>query len=138
MELHWTGAPRGTKYFILIVFDPDAREGKGWWHWFQTEIPASTHELPLNLSNLVKDGADRTKGWREQYGSSGIRNSFGDYGYDGPFPPIGDPPHHYIFTLYAMPNSAHLSASQSDPLMITAYVKTHALGHAELTGLYGR
>ena len=32
-ELHWSGAPKATKAFALMVYDPDAPTGSGWWHW---------------------------------------------------------------------------------------------------------
>jgi phosphatidylethanolamine-binding protein (PEBP) family uncharacterized protein len=32
--LQWTGAPVGTKSFVLTLFDPDEHSTpSGWWHW---------------------------------------------------------------------------------------------------------
>src|SRR5690242_14059514 len=45
-ELEWSNAPAGTKSFALMVHDPDAPTGSGWWHWVVYNIPADTTSLP--------------------------------------------------------------------------------------------
>ena len=30
--LNWSGEPAGTQSFALTMVDPDARNGRGWWH----------------------------------------------------------------------------------------------------------
>ena len=40
--LQWTGAPAGTKSFVVTVFDPDEHgDPSGWWHWIVYNLPAS-------------------------------------------------------------------------------------------------
>src|SRR5712692_6948828 len=70
--LAWSGAPQGTKSFVLIVDDPDAPSGV-WNHWLQYDIPAAAQSLP--------------EGFRPgRVGHSG-KNDFGRLGYGGPCPP---------------------------------------------------
>ena len=41
-QLSWSGAPEGTEAFALLVHDPDAPTGSGWWHWQAVNIPSPT------------------------------------------------------------------------------------------------
>jgi Raf kinase inhibitor-like YbhB/YbcL family protein len=87
-ELHWSGAPADAKSFAVTMFDPDARDGAGWWHWLVFDIDPKTTSLAAGAPE----------------GSRGVsgKNSFGDTGYSGPCPPRNDKPHHYVFTVYAL------------------------------------
>src|SRR6516162_8965033 len=40
--LAWSGAPAGTQSFALLMHDPDAPTGSGWWHWIVYNIPPGT------------------------------------------------------------------------------------------------
>lgn len=46
--LRWSGAPEGTRSYVLILDDPDALAGL-WVHWVLFDIPAGAHELPAGL-----------------------------------------------------------------------------------------
>lgn len=118
-ELHWSGAPQGTRSFALTVFDTDANHSKGWWHWVAYGIAGGTRSLAK----------------AEPFPGLEGKNDFGTSGYGGPCPPPGDSPHHYVFTIYAL-NEA-LGGSLNGPQLLDA-VKGHILGKAQLVGRFGR
>src|SRR5579863_3073202 len=79
--LQWSGVPSGAKSLAIVMFDPDARKGQGWTHWVAYGIDPARGSLPEG----VKDGITQGK------------TGFPTAGYGGPCPPVGDPPHHYVF-----------------------------------------
>jgi len=128
--LSWSGAPEGTKSFALLVHDPDAPTGSGWWHWVVYNIPASTPSLPAGAGdpkkNLLPQGAVQG------------RTDFGEPGYGGPCPPPGKP-HRYYFRLYALKVPKLDLPADATAAMVGFNVKSQAIGKpAELMGLYGR
>lgn len=85
--LTWSGLPDGATELVLICEDPDAPSGSPFLHWLVTGIdPASAG---------ASEG-QRPPGGREW------PNGFGETGWGGPQPPSGDPPHRYVFHLYAL------------------------------------
>jgi phosphatidylethanolamine-binding protein (PEBP) family uncharacterized protein len=62
---------------------------------------------------------------------------FGTTGFGGACPPEGDAPHHYTFTLYALPAPLPEGALAS-PAMVSFMARAQALGSASLTATYGR
>ncbi|MHB1951040.1 MAG: YbhB/YbcL family Raf kinase inhibitor-like protein [Acidiferrobacteraceae bacterium] len=127
-ELSWSGAPRGTKTFILTVFDRSAVRltKSGWWHWVLFNIPANVHSL--------KRGAS-TGGL-----PSGARAGLSDYGtigYGGPCPPHGDPAHQYVFTLYAMKSALPLPRGATGA-EVTYMARRYAIARTHLIGRFRR
>jgi Raf kinase inhibitor-like YbhB/YbcL family protein len=47
--------PAGTKSFALLVHDPDAPTGSGWWHWIAYNIPADTNSLAVDAGDPKKN-----------------------------------------------------------------------------------
>jgi Raf kinase inhibitor-like YbhB/YbcL family protein len=127
--LAWSGAPAGTQSFALLVHDPDAPTGSGWWHWIVYNIPASTGSLPA--------GAGDPKRRLLPPGAVQGRNDYGSASYGGPCPPPGKP-HHYHFQLYALKVAKLDVPADASAALIGFNVRAQALGTAELVGLYGR
>src|SRR5215831_16591109 len=89
-ELHWSGAPTGTKSFALICDDPDAPRGT-WVHWVVFNLPPAKTVLPEGVPTTGKLASGAVQG----------KNDFGKLGYGGPSPPKGKP-HRYFFKIYAL------------------------------------
>ena len=129
--LKWSGAPKGTKSFALLVHDPDAiTGGAGWWHWVVVNIPAGATEL--------KQDAGKADGSMLPAGATQARNDYGVAGWGGPCPPVGDQPHRYRFTLYALKVERVELPQNATASLVGSIVNANALGKARLTGRYGR
>jgi Raf kinase inhibitor-like YbhB/YbcL family protein len=120
-ELHWSGAPKRTKSFALIVHDPDAPAPGGWYHWVVYNLPPTTQQMPAGMTL-----ADSQLG----------QTSFDETVYGGPCPPPGKP-HHYNFTLYALDVATVDGAHLSGPRLRSA-IAHHTIAKTTLTGLYAR
>jgi Raf kinase inhibitor-like YbhB/YbcL family protein len=127
--LAWSGAPSGTKSFALLVHDPDAPTGSGWWHWLVYNIPASVSALPAGAGDPHKKLLPA--------GALQGRTDFGSAAYGGPCPPPGSP-HHYNFRLYALKVAKLELPANATAAFVSFNVHSQALGEADLTGLYGR
>ena len=115
--LNWSGAPSGTKSFILTLRDPDA-PGGDFLHWAVADIPPSVSGVGQND--------------KFPPGSRALKNSADVFGYTGPCPPSGT--HRYIFSLYAT-DAANFGGEAAQ---LENFLKAHTLAKAVLTGLYKR
>lgn len=124
--LSWDEAPPGTKAFALIVDDPDA-PGGSWLHWAVYDIPAATRTIAEGTPKreTLADGS--------KHGLNDWRNPF----YQGPCPPRGDPPHHYVFTLYALDAATGFEPG-AKRMRLQQFIGKHTLGKTELIGRFGR
>ncbi len=126
--LSWSGAPAGTKSYVLTVYDPDAPTGSGFWHWVMYNIPASVTSLPQGAGTPGKEPAGAMQG----------RTDYGTEGYGGPCPPKGDKPHRYIFTLYAV-KTDKLEVPPNPTAAVVGFVTHYAtLAKASFTARFGR
>jgi Raf kinase inhibitor-like YbhB/YbcL family protein len=127
--LAWTGAPAGTLSFALLMHDPDAPTGSGWWHWVVYNIPAGTTSLPAGAGDPQEKLMPR--------GAVQGRTDYGTHGYGGPCPPPGKP-HRYYLRLYALKVAQLELPADASPAMVGFNVRAQEIGMAELMGLYGR
>lgn len=128
--LAWSGAPADTKSFALLVHDPDAPTGgAGWWHWLVVNIPP-------NIAGLAKN-AGKTDGSNLPAGAVHVNTDFGGPGWGGPCPPVGDKPHRYIFTLYAL-KTERLDVTGASASLAGYMVNGNTIAKATLTGRFGR
>jgi len=88
--LAWSGVPDGTKSFAIVVYDPDGGKGLGLVHFVAYDISPQTRSFAEGA------GAGASGGF------AGGTNTRGVNSYFGPCPPVGDQPHHYVFSVYAL------------------------------------
>jgi Raf kinase inhibitor-like YbhB/YbcL family protein len=129
--LQWTGAPAGTKSFVVTLFDPDEHgDPSGWWHWIVYDLPANVDKLPK--------GAGVEHSSALPAGTMQGRTDLGNDAYHGPCPDKGDPPHRYTFTVYALSVEKLDVPADSSGAMVVSTAKEHLLGKAVFIAHYGR
>jgi len=124
--LRWSGAPDGTRSFVLIVDDPDAPDPaapkRTYVHWVLYDIPVSASDLAEGVT-----GARLPSGTRE-----GV-NDWDRTGYGGPCPPIGR--HRYFFKLSALDTMLG-DLGRATKADVERAIQGHVLDRAELVGTY--
>ena len=128
-HLKWSGAPAGTKSFVVTLFDPDAPTGSGFWHWVVVNIPADVTELAAGAGS---------KGGKMPDGSLMTRTELGASGYLGPCPPEGDHPHRYLFTVFAVGKDKLDVTADTSPAVVGFNLHFNTLAKAEIMGLFKR
>jgi Raf kinase inhibitor-like YbhB/YbcL family protein len=121
-HLAWTGAPEGTKSFVVTLYDPDAPTGSGWWHWVVVDLPASTTELPEGAKSFPPPALE-------------TRTDFGAPGYGGAAPP-GGRTHRYVFTVHALKVESIGVTADVSAAYVGFNVHMHSLGSASITARY--
>lgn len=143
-QLVWSGVPEGTKSLALQVFDPDAPTGSGFWHWAVYNMPPTTTGLAQGAGNSPDTLPAPAFGGNTDFMDTGATGVNGNYG--GPCPPVGDAPHHYIFTLYALAvDDVQMAAGvpKTGTSALYSFVLNKGLGdgliaRASFTATYGR
>ena len=125
-SLQWSGAPAGTKSFVLIVDDPDAPDPaapkRTYVHWVLYDIPSDATGLPDGATS-----ASLPRGTRE-----GL-NDWDRTGYGGPCPPIGR--HRYFFKLSALDTTLG-DLGRATKTDVERAMQGHVLERTELVGTY--
>ena len=123
-ELSWSGAPTGTKSFVLTMIDVDVKPDQ-WSHWVVVDLPAETSSLARGAASLPSP-------------AKAIVSNFGDAAYAGPCPPTGTGVHHYTLTIWALPTTSFAIAPDMKATDVAAGLAKASLGNASLTGSVAR
>jgi hypothetical protein len=122
--LSWSGAPAGTRSFVLIVDDPDAPDPRApkmtWVHWVVCNLPPETAGLNAAASDLPAEALVGLNDWKKA-------------AYGGPCPPIGR--HRYFHKLYAL-DSMLTGLSRPTKAQAETAMRGHILAQAQLIGTY--
>lgn len=127
--LSWDRAPAGTKSFALMVHDPDAPTGSGWWHWILYNLPVEAATLPADAGNPAKNLLPK--------GAVHGRNDYGVHAYGGPCPPPG-PPHRYFFRLHALKVPKLDIPVEASAALVGFNVNANTIAVAEIMATYAR
>jgi Raf kinase inhibitor-like YbhB/YbcL family protein len=128
--LAWSGAPRGTRSFVVLMEDPDARRPKPFIHWVAYDIPGDSTALATGVPPVPRTVAPVA-------GMLQGRNSRGTVGYFGPRPPVGDPPHRYYFQVFALDRMSGLQPGATREEVLAA-MDGHVLARGQLVVRYGQ
>lgn len=90
--ISWSGAPEGTKSFVVTMYDKDAPTGSGFWHWVVVDIPGDATSLPAGAGAAVE---------KLPKGAGMINNDASMASFLGACPPPGET-HEYKITVKAL------------------------------------
>ncbi|MDT9592406.1 YbhB/YbcL family Raf kinase inhibitor-like protein [Nocardioides zeae] len=124
-QLSWSGAPEGTKSFVVTCFDPDAPTPSGYWHWVLVDVPGDVTSLPTGAAAGELPG-----------GAFHVRNDNGDHGFIGAAPPEGDQVHRYFFVVHAVGEETLGVDDSVSPAVVSFNLAFKTLGRAILQGTY--
>jgi Raf kinase inhibitor-like YbhB/YbcL family protein len=121
--LSWGAVPAGTvEIAIALVDDSAVSDGQPFVHWViagldPAEIAISEGDVPPGALQAL--------------------NFFGDVGYGGPCPPLGEEPHLYRLTAYAL--NQQLELADGDPATeFLDVIATLTVASTDVTGFYRR
>src|SRR5215207_5777741 len=124
-QLSWSGAPEGTRSYVVTCFDPDAPTPSGFWHWCLVDIPADVTSLDTGAAAGELPA-----------GAFHVRNDGGEAGFMGAAPPEGDHPHRYFFVVHAVKESSLGVDENASNAVVSFNLAFKTLGRAVLHGTY--
>lgn len=160
----WSGAPAGTKSFVLLCVDADAptvpddvnKPGRyvsaslpraDFSHWVLIDIPTTVTEIPEGADSEGVTPHGKPVG-PTPYGVRGKNDYTGWFagdaamegiygGYDGPCPPWNDElVHRYSFTIYALDVDTLGLSGAFGLAEVRAAMRDHVIASASVTGTY--
>ncbi len=123
----WTAGPPSTRSYVLVLQDPDAHSPEPAMHWLVYALPSTTVGLPRGLRNVAEP--------THPLGSAQGRNYHDSFGYSGPHPPVGDPPHHYHFQVFALDRPVRVRPG-ADFAPVERAMDGHVVARGELVATY--
>ena len=120
-HLSWSNAPSGTKYFALVMDDPDAQSVAGY-----TWVHLNAYNIPLDVSE-VSEG-DKIQGTKYGQNHNKVKR------YTGPCAPKGS--HTYIFAIYAMSDKIKALKKAHNRSKFEKVFSDIVVGKAEYTGTW--
>ena len=124
-QLSWSGAPEGTKSYVVTCFDPDAPTPSGFWHWVLVDVPADVTSLDTGAAEGDLPGT-----------AFHCCNDGGQHGFMGAAPPEGDQVHRYYFVVHAVGEETLGVDADASPAVVSFNLAFKTLGRAILTGTY--
>ena len=123
-ELSWSGFPKGTKSFVVSMYDPEAPTGSGFTHWTVEDIPGTTTSLPQNAGAL--DSTALPAGAIQLDGDAGTPR------YIGGAPPAGSGLHYYYITVTALNEAGTGLGATTSPALFNFEIDSHVIGRATI------
>ncbi|WP_323096425.1 YbhB/YbcL family Raf kinase inhibitor-like protein [Intrasporangium sp. YIM S08009] len=124
-QLSWSGAPEGTRSYVVTCFDPDAPTPSGFWHWVLVDLPADVTSLDTGAASAALPGS-----------AFHVRNDAGQAGFMGAAPPEGDQPHRYFFVVHAVSEPTLGVDDSVTPAVVSFNLAFKTLARAVLHGTY--
>ncbi|HEY5958883.1 MAG TPA: YbhB/YbcL family Raf kinase inhibitor-like protein [Polyangiaceae bacterium] len=125
-ELHWTGAPEGTKSFVVLLQDLNNSTA----HWILWNIPATVTSLAANVDQTTATPA--TPAGSQQCGKG--TDAATDDGYYGP----GAPCNVYELVVYALSIATFSPTTPKDPEAVRTQLKALGASILGTTSIRGR
>jgi Raf kinase inhibitor-like YbhB/YbcL family protein len=123
--LEWSGAPNGTRSYVVLAEDPAGNRAEPIVHWIVYNIPSTAR----GLRGEMPDGSTLPNGAQQG------RNIGGTTAYLGPKPPAGET-HPYHFQVFALNSRLDLDPASADRTAVINAMKGRVLASGSVVGVY--